>query len=90
MSGSKSETTADEPDFAHVAKLLRKYSAPQVAALLKKDPNHHERNLRAVLSNNLNLILAALDIAAAGRRCLICGGRVDLGDAIKPTVRIGR
>jgi hypothetical protein len=39
-------------DFAHVAELLRTRTS--------------EHGLRAVLSNNVNTILAALDIAAGG------------------------
>lgn len=42
-------------DFAHIAELLRRYIR-----------NGHEDAASAVLSNNLAIILAALDIAAGG------------------------
>jgi hypothetical protein len=58
------DTGFSREDFAHLSELLRQYSAPEVAELLQKYPNQ-EGNLKAVLSNNLNLILAAIDLAAA-------------------------
>jgi hypothetical protein len=58
------DTGFSREDFAHMSKLLRQHSAPEVAELLQKYPNQ-EGNLKAVLSNNLNIILAAIDLAAA-------------------------